>query len=113
MQTEFGTAVQGRIRRVIADRLCSVGDVAVRLVAERPWASITFEGLRLTFDIVSPMPCRAVRGHVQSALGCLSEAEFPVTGGFVADVGCQPIENPHDGCLARIDVLVVSDAGAP
>ncbi|MEP2101283.1 MAG: hypothetical protein ABJP02_01515 [Parasphingorhabdus sp.] len=81
-------------------------DYQVRMLRERPWASITFSGLRCQFAIV-PL-WRGGRAISQSCGARLLHYPYDLHGYFVADL---VIERPADGRdqTVIVEILAIDD----
>ncbi len=91
-------------RALVTDAAASGARIAIEGIASTRWASATFVGERHRMTVVSEdEPCRAW-------LAGLVDAELPLRGHLVADVGI--VEQAwQDGRLnATIEVLTVEEA---
>lgn len=70
-----------RIARALVASAAPFGvSVALAAVHERPWASATFVGVRLTIDLA------IAGGEPADWLATLAEADLPIPGHLVADL---------------------------
>jgi hypothetical protein len=79
--------------------------IAIDHRSSRPWASATFDGIRLSLDLVAPRAPALGRWLCDLPL-----AELPLQGRFVASLALDRIED--DGALVRttLTVLVIDEA---
>lgn len=78
----------------------------IRLVRERPWASITFSGTRYSFEISRPSrPHAPVFTKPETAL---ADHEFHLDGHFVADMLVRPA-SPETGQECQVEILAIID----
>ncbi|WP_074203317.1 hypothetical protein [Parasphingorhabdus marina] len=81
-------------------------DCRIRLVRERPWASITFSGTRYSFELsLAGRPNKDIFGKNEQAL---ADHDFDLDGHFVADLLVTPASpTPRQHC--QVEILVIVD----
>lgn len=78
----------------------------IRLVHQRPWASITFSGTRYCFDL--DLPERPQEDVLMTTEKALTDHEFDLDGHFVADIlVTQASPMPRHHC--QVEILAIID----
>ncbi|MEL6875883.1 MAG: hypothetical protein AAGM33_10440 [Pseudomonadota bacterium] len=104
------------LHRVVRDRLAEQlvaglrdlvhPECQIRLVRQRPWASITFSGTRYCFDLdLSERPDEDVFTKAEKTL---ADHEFNLDGHFVADLLVRPT-SPEAGQFCQVEILAIID----
>lgn len=78
----------------------------IRLLRERPWASITFSGTRYCFEI-SPPSCSQQPVFAEAGTA-LTDHDFDLDGHFVADLLIIPT-SPEAGQSCQVEILAIID----
>ena len=90
---------------VIASQISALarGQAIVRLAGERPWASITFSGMRYSFEIERSADAEV--SALQELVQFLPDHEFMIPGYFVADT----VIRDQSRSRILVDILAIID----
>lgn len=80
-------------------------ECVIALVSEKPWASITFSGMRYMFAVAGNNPGK--NSISQERLEKLTDHEFDFTGQFVADILIRAGDTTN--ASFKIEILVIAD----
>ncbi len=78
----------------------------IRLIHQRPWASITFSGTRYCFEL--DLPERSHEEIFMKAEKPLTDHDFDLDGHFVADLLVMPA-SPEAGQSCQVEILAIID----
>jgi hypothetical protein len=103
----LGTA--GRLR----EALCALADghAVVLRQTERPWASVTFEGARHTFELA--FEGREAIGAGETFVAALADHEFAIPGQLVAEAAVAAVDHrllPEPRMGVTCELLLLRDA---
>jgi hypothetical protein len=106
-RTMLGTA--GRLR----EALCALagGQAAIVRQAERPWASITFEGARHSLELAFEGDAAVAAG--EAFIADLPEHEFAIPGQLVAEATVTAVDHhlvPVQRMAVTCELLLLKDA---
>lgn len=106
-RTPIGTA--GRLRQALVELAANRG--AIVRQAERPWASVTFEGARHTIEIVFEGSESVEAG--EEFIAALPEHEFTIPGQLVAEATVVEVDHmlaPLPRLAVTCELLLLKDA---